>query len=87
MLRAFLFLASCQLASALIPLIDGGKGMPKLYEGYFNDQIAKQAGSAVSRAISAGKVSKVALLEKYGVLSTTLSSSHCPLPLALAEKH
>lgn len=42
------------LSSAFIPLIDGGKGIPKLYEGYFNDQIAKQAASAMSRAITAG---------------------------------
>ena len=41
--------------TAFVPLIDGGKGIPKLYEGYFNEQIAKQAGSAVSRAIGAGK--------------------------------
>ena len=33
--------------------------MPKLYDGWFDDQIAKQASAAVSRAISAGKVSKV----------------------------
>jgi len=39
----------------LIPLIDGGKGMPKMYGGYFDDQIAKQASSAISKAISAGK--------------------------------
>ncbi|KAL7427476.1 hypothetical protein ACHAXH_000626 [Discostella pseudostelligera] len=38
----------------LIPLIDGGKGMPKLYNAYFDDQIAKQASAAISRAISAG---------------------------------
>jgi len=31
--------------------------MPKLYDGYFNDQIAKQASTAVSKAIAAGKVS------------------------------
>lgn len=41
--------------SGLIPLIDGGKGMPKMYGGYFDEQIAKQANSAISRAISAGK--------------------------------
>jgi len=39
----------------LIPLIDGGKGMPKMYKGYFDDQIAKQASTAVSKAIAAGK--------------------------------
>lgn len=29
--------------------------MPKLYDGWFNDQIAKQASTAVSKAIAAGK--------------------------------
>lgn len=29
--------------------------MPKLYDGWFNDQISKQASTAVSKAISAGK--------------------------------
>ena len=29
--------------------------MPKLYDGWFNDQVAKQASAAVGRAISAGK--------------------------------
>ncbi|KAL7544215.1 hypothetical protein ACHAWF_007596 [Thalassiosira exigua] len=42
-------------ASGLIPLLDGGKGMPKMYGGYFDEQIAKQASAAVSKAISAGK--------------------------------
>ena len=41
--------------TAFIPLIDGGKGMPKLYDGWFNDQLSKQAASAVSRvSISSG---------------------------------
>jgi hypothetical protein len=40
---------------ALIPLIDGGKDIPKLYNGYFDSQIAKQAATAVSAAISSGK--------------------------------
>ena len=40
---------------ALIPLIDGGKGIPKIYGGYFDEQIAKQACTAVSKAIAAGK--------------------------------
>lgn len=42
-------------ACAFVPLIDGGKEMPKLYDAYFNDQIAKQASTAVSKAIAAGK--------------------------------
>jgi hypothetical protein len=40
---------------AFVPFIDGGKDIPRLYEGYFNEQVAKQAASAVSRAIAAGK--------------------------------
>jgi hypothetical protein len=46
------------LSKAFVPFIDGGKGIPKLYEGYFNEQIAKQAASAMSRAIAAGNVSE-----------------------------
>ena len=38
-----------------VPFIDGGKGMPKLYDGWFNEQVAKQAASAVGRAIAQGK--------------------------------
>jgi len=40
---------------AFIPLLDGGKEMPKLYDGWFNEQIAKQASTAVKNAISSGK--------------------------------
>jgi hypothetical protein len=43
------------VATALVPFIDGGSGMPKLYDGWFNDQLSKQAATAVSKAISAGK--------------------------------
>mmetsp|Transcript_98995 Transcript_98995/g.285692 ORF Transcript_98995/g.285692 Transcript_98995/m.285692 type:complete len:293 (+) Transcript_98995:178-1056(+) len=43
-----------QQSLALVPFIDGGKGMPKLYNGWFNEQVSKQASSAVSRAIAAG---------------------------------
>lgn len=43
---------------AFVPFLDGGKGMPKLYDGWFNDQIAKQAATAMSKAIAAGNVSK-----------------------------
>lgn len=42
-------------SDALIPLIDGGKDIPKLYQGYFDAQIAKQAATAVSAAIARGK--------------------------------
>lgn len=41
--------------SAFVPMIDGGKDMPVVYKGYFDSQIAKQAATAVSKAISAGK--------------------------------
>ena len=41
-------------ATALIPLIDGGKSMPSLYNGWFNGQISKQASTAISKATSAG---------------------------------
>jgi hypothetical protein len=44
-----------QQGLALIPFLDGGKGMPKLYDGWFNEQVSKQAASAVSKAIAAGK--------------------------------
>jgi hypothetical protein len=57
------------VAEAFVPFIDGGKGIPKLYDGYFNEQIAKQASTAVSKAISAGKVR----LNGYSVRSTI----HC----------
>lgn len=51
-----LLLSTLPLAShGLIPLLDGGKGMPKMYGGYFDEQIAKQASSAISRAVSAGR--------------------------------
>jgi hypothetical protein len=48
---------SCKITFSFIPLLDGGKTMPVLYDGWFNEQIAKQASTAVSKAISAGKVS------------------------------
>jgi len=51
-----LVLTVVSFSNALVPLIDGGKTMPKLYDGWFNDQIAKQANTALSRAIAAGKV-------------------------------
>jgi len=41
-------------ASALVPLLDGGKQMPKLYDGWMNDQIAKQASTGISNALAAG---------------------------------
>ena len=52
-----LFLLSffVQPSVALVPFIDGGRGMPKIYDGWFNEQVSKQAATAVSRAIGAGK--------------------------------
>lgn len=41
--------------NALIPFLDGGKGMPKLYNGWMDEQIAKQARTAVGKAVAAGK--------------------------------
>ena len=43
------------LTEGFVPFIDGGKSFPKLYDGWFNQQVSKQAASAVQRAISAGK--------------------------------
>lgn len=42
-------------ATAFVPFLDGGSGMPKLYDGWFNEQVAKQASTAVGKAVSAGK--------------------------------
>ena len=44
------------VTNSLVPFLDGGKEMPKLYDGWFNEQIAKQASTSVSKAIAAGKV-------------------------------
>lgn len=38
-----------------IPFLDGGRALPALYQGYFDGQIAKQAATAVSKAVAAGK--------------------------------
>jgi hypothetical protein len=51
---AVVLLLQC-CVDALIPLLDGGKDMPKLYKGYFDSQIAKQASTAVAAAINSGK--------------------------------
>jgi len=40
---------------AFVPLIDGGTEIPKLYKSWFDDQIAKQAATAVQKAVAAGK--------------------------------
>jgi hypothetical protein len=41
--------------NALLPFLDGGKGMPKLYTGWMDEQLAKQARTAVGKAVAAGK--------------------------------
>ncbi|VEU45054.1 unnamed protein product [Pseudo-nitzschia multistriata] len=46
---------SSSFCHALIPFLDGGKDIPKLYNGYFDSQIAKQVSTAVGAAISSGK--------------------------------
>ncbi|CAB9510798.1 expressed unknown protein [Seminavis robusta] len=50
---AIALLFPCSVVS-LVPLLDGGKQMPKLYDGWLNDQIAKQASTGISNALSAG---------------------------------
>jgi hypothetical protein len=55
LLGIILLLLLFTTSNGLIPLLDGGKDIPKLYQGYFNSQIAKQAATAVGAAISRGK--------------------------------
>lgn len=43
------------LSDGFVPLIDGGTKLPKLYDAWFNDQIAKQASTAVAKAVAAGE--------------------------------
>ena len=54
MKRTLLFALLFPCASALVPLLDGGKEMPQLYNGWLNEQIVKQACTGVSNAIAAG---------------------------------
>lgn len=51
-----LVLTALYTTNAFVPFIDGGKGMPKIYDGWFDDQIAKQAATAMGKAIAAGNV-------------------------------
>ncbi|KAL7482474.1 hypothetical protein ACHAW6_008149 [Cyclotella cf. meneghiniana] len=56
-MKSLLYITTLLLSgstSALLSIIDGGKSMPKLYDGWFNDQISKQASSSISKAISSG---------------------------------
>lgn len=50
-----LWLCLAVSAEALVPFIDGGKGVPNLYDGWINEQVAKQARTAVGKAVAAGK--------------------------------
>ena len=61
-------------ANAFVPFIDGGKTMPKLYDGWFNDRIPKQASTAVAKAMADGKVSKC------GIFMLVSSSYNLYLP-------
>ena len=53
-MRFLLALLCLPSAAALVPLLDGGKQMPALYNGWMNEQIAKQASKGISNAIAAG---------------------------------
>jgi len=35
-------------------MLDGGKQMPKIYDGWMNEQIAKQASTGIANALAAG---------------------------------
>lgn len=52
--RMFLIFLIVQLANALVPFIDGGTDIPKFYQSYYDEKIAKQAATAVQKAIAAG---------------------------------
>lgn len=61
-MRSFLLLASvATTVRAFIPLLDGGSKMPVLYKSWFDDQMAKQASTAIAKAVGAGKVGVVGL--------------------------
>ena len=55
LLDVALIVLLADVVSAFVPFIDGGKEMPALYKGWFDEQIAKQASTAVGKAVSAGK--------------------------------
>lgn len=74
-MKFLVILFALPLCNAFVPFIDGGKGIPKLYDGYFNEQIAKQAASAMSRAIAAGNVSTSFVASLYRILSFSIHLS------------
>ena len=48
-------LSIVSICHGLVPFLDGGKGLPKMYDAYFNEQLSKQVGTAISKAVAAGK--------------------------------
>lgn len=54
-LKAFIFYGCFYDVRAFMNLINGGTDIPKLYDCYFDSQIAKQAATAVSNAVKSGK--------------------------------
>jgi hypothetical protein len=54
-LRFSILLSIASTSFAFLPLFGGGTQLPKIYDGWMNDQIGKQASAAVERAIRAGK--------------------------------
>lgn len=55
LLMTSIFFGSVSRSKSLMNLINGGTDIPKLYDCYFDSQIAKQAATAVSNAVKAGK--------------------------------
>jgi len=52
-----ILITTCHGVSAFFSFGDNGSRFPKLYEGWFDGQVAKQVQSAVAKASSAGIVS------------------------------
>ena len=60
-MRSYLLFASvATTVRAFIPLLDGGSKMPVLYKSWFDDQMARQASTAIAKAVGAGKVCDLA---------------------------
>ena len=55
----FILIAGAHGVSAFFSFGENGRGFPKLYEGWFDGQVAKQVSSAVGKAHSAGFVSVI----------------------------
>lgn len=54
-LKWAILLSLLPAAQSFLPILDGGKDIPKIFDCYFDSQIAKQASTAVSKAVAAGK--------------------------------